>query len=105
MHHVADWQDTSIWPPAPLASKFALSVHFAPFQLTSPPFQSVPRQKLLAGQDIDPMPPPAASMARGPLQVAPLNVYTFPSQSPAAQNVLDAHDTDWSEDPVRSTRA
>jgi hypothetical protein len=29
----------------------------------------------------------------------------LPSQSPAAQNVLDAQETDWSEDPVLSTWA
>src|ERR1700677_1508929 len=103
MHHVADWQDSDIWPPAALASTFALSVHFAPFQLTSPPSQSVPMQKSLAGQDIELIPPPAGSMARGPLQVEPLNVYTFPSQSPDAQKVLTAHETDWSEEPVLST--
>src|ERR1700677_292653 len=105
MHHVADWQDTSISPPAALASTFALSVHFAPFQLTPPPFQSVPRQNPLAGQDSELMPPPAASMARGALQDAQLKVYTLPSQSPAAQNILDAQETDWSEDPVLSTWA
>ena len=59
----------------------------------------------LAGQDSELMPPPAASMARGALQDAPLKVYTLPSQSPAAQNILDAQETDWSEDPVLSTWA
>ena len=101
--------EIDIRPPAASESNEVFSVHLAPFQVTRPPFQSVPAQNDTVGQDSELTPPPAGSTRRAEDHRLPLKTNTFPAQSPAAHSTAEdwdagAHDTDCSDDPLESTR-